>query len=275
MKFVGNLIFDNSTNQQLRTYFYNCDFSGTVTFPTSSATGTNGTQIFFDSCSFSSAMTINNQNLYSIFFTRCQFVGQAITNNQVVGNTTRTVFNDCSFLPTLSTLGFCVLNGPNTTLTTTQANYGSLVLGGLSTQYLMGNGSLLTATYPTLTTGSFSLTIPAGTGGTPTTVTVNYRKLSNGVQTTVWLIFPITNITNGNPAISWISSVAVLPADIRPAVATYIPIAVRNGTTYTMGLLWIYTSGVLQISDLAFTNSFTTAGAVCGINAPQQVTYVI
>ena len=38
MKFVGNLIFDNSTNQQLRTYFYNCDWSGTVTFSTSAAT---------------------------------------------------------------------------------------------------------------------------------------------------------------------------------------------------------------------------------------------
>jgi hypothetical protein len=146
MKFVGNLVFDNSTNQQLRTYFFNCDWSGTVTFPTSAATGTNGTAIYFDGCSFSGASTITipNQNLYTIFFTRCAFIGQTITNQQPVGNTTKTVFTDCSYLPTLTSLGFCVLNGPNTTLTTTQANYGSIVLGGTATSLVKGNGTTLT-----------------------------------------------------------------------------------------------------------------------------------
>ena len=89
------------------------------------------------------------------------------------------------------------------------------------------------------------------------------------------LIFPITLITNSTTPASWASSGPVLPDGMKPAVATYIPIAVRNGSIYTMGLLWIYTSGHLQISDLAFGNAFTTAGALCGINAPQQVTYVI
>ena len=75
------------------------------TFPTSLATGTNGTAIYFDNCSFSgaSAIVIPNQSLYTIFFTRCAFIGQTITNNQPVGNITKTVFTDCSYLPTLST----------------------------------------------------------------------------------------------------------------------------------------------------------------------------
>ena len=116
IKFVGTLIFDNSTNQQLRTYFYNCDWSGAITFPTSAATGTNGTAIYFDNCSFSSPITIPNQNLYTIFFTRCAFVGQTITNSLTTA--TRLIFTDCSYLPTLTTLGSCILNGLNTTLTT-------------------------------------------------------------------------------------------------------------------------------------------------------------
>jgi hypothetical protein len=161
-------------------------------------------------------------------------------------------------------------------LVATTVSASSISLGGASTSFLMGNGSLNTnsAKYPTFISSSFSLTIPVGTGGTPTTVTVNYRKISNGTQTMVTLIFPITLITNSTTPGSWASGVA-LPADIRPALATYVPIAIRNGTGFTMGLLWIYVSGALQISDLGFGNSFTTSGAICGINAPQQVTYVV
>ena len=160
MKFEGNLIFDNSTNQQLRTYFYNCDWNGTITFPTSAATGTSGTAIYFDNCSFSgaSAIVIPNQSLYTIFFTRCAFIGQTITNNQVVGNTTKLIFTDCSYLPTLTTLGFCILNGLNTTLTTTQANFGSVVLGGTATSLLKGNGTTVSGTINQFALGNGSLT---------------------------------------------------------------------------------------------------------------------
>ena len=162
MKFVGNLVFDNSTNQQLRTYFYNCDWNGTITFPTSAATGASGTQIYFDSCSFSgaSAIVIPNQNLYTIFFTRCSFIGQTITNQQVLGNTTKTIFNDCSYLPALNTLGNCILNGPNTTLSTTQANYGSIVLGGSSSSILLGNGSVRSGTSSQYVMGDGTLFTP-------------------------------------------------------------------------------------------------------------------
>ena len=90
----------------------------------------------------------------------------------------------------------------------------------------------------------------------------------------VTLIFPVALISHSTSPGSWASG-PVLPDGMKPAVATYIPKAVRNGSIYTMGLLWLYTTGHLQISDLAFGNAFTTAGALCGINAPQQVTYVI
>ena len=130
MKFVGNLSFFNSlTQQELRTYFYNCDWSGTITFPTQTITAT-GLAIYFTDCTFSgaSAITIPNQSLYTIFFTRCSFVGQTITNNLTAGNFSKLIFTDCSGLPTLS-LGFCVLNGLNGTFTTTQGNFGGLVVG--------------------------------------------------------------------------------------------------------------------------------------------------
>ena len=166
----------------------------------------------------------------------------------------------------------------NGSLTTINANSimkgNGTTLAGLSSQFVMGNGTLLTATYPSMTSGSFSLTIPVGAGGTPTTVNVNYRKISNGIQTMATLIFPITLITNSTTPGWWASGVAI-PEDIRPAVVTYAPIAIRNGTVFSMGLLWIYAQGNLQISDLAFGNSFINSGAICGINAPQQITYVI
>ena len=82
--------------------------------------------------------------------------------------------SDCSGLPALTSLGLCVLNGLNGTLTTTQGNYGSILLGGLATQYLMGNGSLLTATYPTMTTGSFAVQWTGGTGGTTSDQTITW-----------------------------------------------------------------------------------------------------
>jgi hypothetical protein len=274
MKFVGNLVFDNSTNQQLRTYFYNCDWNGTITFPTSAATGANGTQIYFDSCSFSgaSAIVIPNQSLYTIFFTRCSFIGQTITNQQVVGNTTKTIFNDCSYLPTLSSLGFCVLNGPNTTLTTTQANYGSLVLGGLSTQYLMGNGSLLTATYPTMTTGSFAVQWTGGAGGTTADRNISWRRLSDGTSTTVWLTLPTFTLTIGTASNFGILSTATVPANLQVAGQPHLPIIVNFNGIVQCGWLHHFgnTLGVQPSNKAA-----TVVGQVCGIPNVAIVSYMI
>ena len=53
IKFIGNLSFVSSTFNELRTHIANCDFSGTLTLPTTCATVSGGTQIYFNDCSFS------------------------------------------------------------------------------------------------------------------------------------------------------------------------------------------------------------------------------
>ncbi|MFN9917907.1 MAG: hypothetical protein ACK53L_35295, partial [Pirellulaceae bacterium] len=138
--------FENSaTFQELRTYIDNCDFSGTITFPTSVSTIAGGTQIYFTNCSFSGSnnplTTIPNQALYSIYFTRCTFDSQPITNNLALGNFRRLIDSDCGTLPSLS-LGNCVRNGLNMTASATNVSAGSLTLGGASTSFFKGNGSL-------------------------------------------------------------------------------------------------------------------------------------
>ena len=275
---TGVLTFVSSaTYQQCRYNFSNCEFQANVAFPTA-VNGTSPLIHFFD-CTFSgtTAMTLPNTTC-TIVFTRCVFNNQAIGISAPYGYVT---FRDCTNMNSLTLpavySGVNALVNRTSSVVATTVSATSISLGGASASFLMGNGSLNanSAKYPTFISSSFSLTIPSpGTGGSPTTVTVNYRKISNGTQTMVTLIFPLTLITNSTTPSSWASGVA-LPADIRPAIATCVPIAVRNGTTFTMGLLWIYTSGHLQISDLGFGNSFTTSGAICGINAPQQVTYVV
>ena len=293
MKFVGNLIFDNSTNQQLRTYFYNCDWNGTITFPTSAATGTNGTQIFFDGCSFSGASTIviPNQSLYTIFFTRCAFIGQTITNNQVIGNTTKLVFTDCSYLPTLSTLGNCILNGLNTTLLTTQANFGSIVLGGSATSLVKGNGTLLTGTgfvkgdatldntiYPTLTVETtFNTTFSAG-GGASTSIGIVIRKISNGTSSIIHLYIPAVVWTTGASSSSAYAT-SSLPTGLRPlsgSVYNSSVVAVRLGTTTIPGLFWVFPNGQLQIgADLTTApSSNPPANTQFGLANPTTLTYI-
>ena len=277
MKFEGNLIFDNSTNQQLRTYFYNCNWDGTVTFPTSAATGTNGTQIFFDSCSFSgaSAIVIPNQSLYTIFFTRCAFIGQTITNNQVVGNTTKLIFTDCSYLPTLSTLGFCILNGLNTTLTTTQANFGSIVLGGTTSQLLLGNGgNIPITTYPTMTTGSFTLQWTGGAGGTTSDQTVNWRRISDGTSTTVWLrLAPFTvTIGTANSNFGVLCTNPTVPANLSVAGQPFLPVIATFAGVIQCGWMTHYgtTLGIQPGNRGA-----ALAGTVCGLSNLSIVSYMI
>ena len=257
ISFYGSLTIASGSTQKLEHYITNCEIQGNIYFPDLTYNASYG--IYFKDCIISVAgyMTIYNTDKI-ISFDNCWFDGQFIqlVNSKQLSFASTLIFRNCSGLP--SNLGNCVMDGVNTYYT------------GVSTT------TALNSVYPTFISRSFSLTVSSGTGtgGTPTTVTVNYRKISNGTQTMVTLIFPITNITMGSVLTSWASTTAVLPADIRPAIATYFPIAVRNGSTHSMGLLWIYASGNLQISDLGHANAFTV-NTVCGINAPQQVTYVI
>lgn len=156
IKFVGDLTFISSTFNELRTFISNCDFSGIITFPTTS--GGSSISINFTDCSFSGASTITipNQSNYTIYFTRCTFVGQTITNNLTVGNFSKLIFSGCGGLATLS-LGFCILLSLNTSITTTQGNYGSVVLGGTATSLLKGSGAVLSGTSAQFVKGDASL----------------------------------------------------------------------------------------------------------------------
>jgi hypothetical protein len=139
----------------------------------------------------------------------------------------------------------------------------------------MGNGSLLTATYPTFVSSSFSATFPAGTG-TPVTVTIGVRKISNGTQTLVTLIIPQILVTMQTvTTITLQTSGSVLTTDLRPAVLAYIPINIRNGATYTMGLIWIYPNGFIGLSDVSGNPSYFTPGAICGVPLTTQISYAI
>jgi hypothetical protein len=277
MKFLGNLIFDDSTNQQLRTYFYNCDWNGTITFPTSAATGTTGTAIYFDGCSFSgaSAIVIPNQTLYTIFFTRCAFIGQTITNNQAQANATKIVFTDCSYLPTLTTLGFCVLNGLNTTLTTTQANFGSIVLGGTTSQLLLGNGSTIpTTTYTTMVSSTFTATF-----GTVSNAIFTYSYIFNGTTKIVTLGVPhIRSTITGGPFFTFSATTNALPAIIRPTFTECVlSMRLLENNTFIYGSLMLYSTGAIGFHKLSqWTNNTNQNGSGCSNPGDYiYVTYVV
>ena len=176
----------------------------------------------------------------------------------------------------LSMGGSSITNAFN--ITANQAITGNTIVksGGTSSQILLANGgTLTTTTYPTITSSSFSATFPAGTGGTPATVTINVRKSSDGTRTLVTLIIPQILVTMGNPAITLQTSAPVLSTDLRPAVITYLPIPIRNGGTYTTGLIWIYgNNGYIGFSDMSGASYFTS-GSICGVNFPTQITYAI
>jgi dihydrofolate reductase len=148
LKIVGNLSWISSSLNELRTYFSNCEFTGNITFPAVSGGGT--TWIYFFNCSMnyaSSIITIPNQSTYNIVFIRCNFNNQTITNNLVVGNTAYLTFRDCIGLPNL-TLGNSVKYGMNATVAGGNSlSAVGLSLGGASTSFLMGNGSLNTTNY--------------------------------------------------------------------------------------------------------------------------------
>ena len=176
--FTNNLsFFSDATNQALRTTVSNCEFQGSITFPTSAVAST---FIYFFDCSFSNISGSNiitfpaTQN-YGIVFTRCNFNNQTFVNNatSAVLNT----FRDCTGMSsiTLSPATYFGINALTTSvsnLTTT-----SLVLGGVNTNLLRADGS-------TIATSSF-LTNPYGliNGSKKFVLTTTQGKA--GIQTAV------------------------------------------------------------------------------------------
>ena len=97
-------------------------------------------------------------------------------------------FRDCTNMNSLSLpaiySGENALVNRTSSVVATTVSANSISLGGASTSFLMGNGSLnvKSANYPTFISSSFSLTIPVGTGGTPTTVTVIIVKFQTELK---------------------------------------------------------------------------------------------
>jgi hypothetical protein len=283
IKFIGGLTFvSNSTYQELRTHFDNCDFSGTITFPTTCATIAGGTQIYFTNCSFSGSnnplCTIPNQSLYSIYFTRCTFNSQTITNNLTAGNFFRLIFSDCGTLPSLS-IGNCVLNGLNGTAVTTNMSTGSLTLGGLSTNLLLANGGTLsTSTYPTITSGSFSTTFTGVTTGATTSLqTITYKKVFDGTNTIVTMRIPAFTVTIGTTAANFgvLCTSNAIPADITPSYGPFLPVCATFAGVVQTGWLQIYSGAPGTFGLLPNNRGACAANTVCGISQPSVVTYAL
>ena len=158
-----------------------------------------------------------------------------------------------------------ILNGLNTALTTNQAYFGCIVLGRSATSLVKGNGTLLTGAgfvkgdatldntiYPTLTAETnFTTTFTCG-GATSPSFTINIRRISNGTNTVVFLCLPQIVFTTGAVG-GTCSSNSLLPANARPfnsggANYNLSIISVQSNTTYSVGLLWIFPSGLITIS---------------------------
>ena len=148
------------------------------------------------------------------------------------------------------------------------------MLGGLATQYLMGNGSLLTATYPTMTTGSFAVQWTGGAGGTTQDRTIEWRRLSDDTSTTVGLIFPLFSVTIGtaNSNFGVLMTTATVPANLSVAGQPNLPIMTNfNGVTQCGWLVHYGNSLGIQNSN----KGAALAGTVCGIPNVAIVSYMI
>jgi len=142
LKIVGNLTFVSSVNNELRTFIDNCDFSGTITFPTVAGQFA-FYSITFTGCSFTTAnpIVIPDQNTYRLTFSKCIFFGQTITNNLTLANSSNLLFETCSGLSTLS-LGNCAKVGNLITQAGVITQFSSnLSLSGSSTSFVKYDGS--------------------------------------------------------------------------------------------------------------------------------------
>ncbi len=153
----------------------------------------------------------------------------------------------------------------------------SISLGGSSTNFLMANGSSLSsAAYPTLVAESnYSTTFSAG-GNTSTTYNITVRRLTNGTNTIVFLYLPQMVFTTGASSTTCSSNTA-LAVNLRPTIATGVsynlhPVPIRNASTYTMGMLWIYPNGTVVIAPDLRDGSPSAAPANVSYGIPNQHT---
>ena len=156
----------------------------------------------------------------------------------------------------------CVYNGLNGSTVANSVTAGSIKLGGTATslllgngttiagtaaQYVMGNGTLLTAAYPTFVRSSFNATFSGGTGGGTSSVTINYRRTTNGTQSVITLMIPQILLSTGSAALTIQTTANVLPAGMIPSTNQYIPVPIRITTVSSIGVFLIFSTGQLAI----------------------------
>ena len=147
-------------------------------------------------------------------------------------------------------------------------------ISGTASQYVMGNGTLLTATYPKITTGSFAVQWTGGAGGTTADRNISWRRLSDGISTTVWLTLPVFSVTIGtaNSNFGVLMTVASVPANLQVANQPHLPIIVSFAGVIQCGWLVHYGTsfGVQQANKQP-----TVVGTAVGIPNVAIVSYMI
>ena len=127
----------------------------------------------------------------------------------------------------------------------------------------MGNGS------------SFNATFTGGSGGGTSSVTINYRRTTNGTQSVITLMIPQILLSTGSSALTIQTAMNVIPLGLVPSTSQYIPIPIRMNTVSSIGMLVLINNGALVIVDGANSATFPAYTATCGILLPTQVTYAI
>ena len=138
----------------------------------------------------------------------------------------------------------------------------------------MGNGSLLTATYPTIKTGSFAVQWTGGAGGTTKNQNIEWRRISDGTSTTVWLKLPAftVNIGTANSIYGVLCTTATVPANLSVLGQPFLPvIATFAGITQCGWMTHYGTSLGIQPGN----RGAALAGTVCGLSNLSIVSYMI
>ena len=266
---LGYLEFMTDTGlNYLDHHFKNCEFQGAIAFPAVSTTGSFG--ITFEDCSFTGSSAITFYNILNpITFTQCTFNGQSITNNLSTANKSNLIFRDCKKLPTLA-IPNCLMRGLNESITTGN----SFTVNSTSTALLRANGTTDINIYPTMTSGSFAVQWTGGSGGTTQDRTISWRRLSDGISTTVWLTLPVFSVTIGtaNSNFGVLCTTATVPANLQVANQPHLPIIVNFNGIIQCGWLHHFgsTFGVQPSNKGA-----ALAGTVCGIPNVAIVSYMV
>ena len=143
-----------------------------------------------------------------------------------------------------------------------------------ASQYVMGNGTVLTATYPTMTTGSFTVQWTGGAGGTTVDRTIEWRRLSDGTITTVWLKLPAftVNIGTANSIFGVLCTTATVPSNLSVLQKPNLPIITTfNGVVQCGWLVHFGTTLGVQPGN----KGPAVANTVCGIPNVAIVSYMI